>query len=469
MAAMSIFGKFAAALKEKDEDSRSMPFFCKYVILIIIIGVAARLIIGFFMTYVFDIYHWGVVIQNINSGNGLYELTGYFYTPPWGYLLGSEALFQDLLGITTIGTRPTEALLLEVIEGFYLGTVTTIPFNMAMKLMFIISDLIVGYLIFWLIRDITKDRRKAVVGFAFWFLCPFVITVGQITVQFDTISVLITLLAVIMLRKDRYIESGVLLCIAALLKLFPGFFIFIFIAYIIAKNRDAGAKGKAAMFLGAVAVTAFILFLPQLLDGTVASAFSFITSRVSEGTGTSTLASFGGYVALLAYIAAAVVAVILALRIKNDRNKEGLDALLFDSLQILTVVMFLHPPLPQYVLLLLPFLLFAMTSEPRYRTACYLLMIGTTLVTLVGWPMNLAALTFHTGMLDTGLWTDMVNGIMTPVFGHPITDYLGTIGYVTQYLGILYAGWVRFGEDIKRILRERADAKRAAQRPPASP
>jgi len=452
---MNLFSKFRYALKDKDWSSATVPFLCKAILLIIIIGVAARLIIGFFVTFVFDIYHWGVVIQNINSGNGLYEMTGYFYTPPWGYLLGLEAFLQDIFGIANIGERATDAFLLENIDGFFTSTITTIAFAMSIKLLFLVCDIVVGYLIFWIIRDLTKDKRKAILGFALWFLCPFVITVGSIIVQFDTISVMITLLAVIMLRKDRYIESGVLLCLATLLKLFPGFFIFLFIAHIISKNREDGtANKKLIMFFVSIVVTAFIIFLPQLLDGTLPSAFSFITSRVSEGVGTSTIASIGGYVAICAYVAAMIVSVLLALRIKDNRDKERSDAMLFDALLVTTAVLFLYPPLPQYVLLLLPFVIFAMMRDVRYKIPLILLMVGTTIVTVAGGPMNLAAIASFTDIIDMNSVMDMVRAVNSMFLGFTAIQIFGFAGYAIQYAGILCVLWIRFGERIKATVRK---------------
>ena len=461
---MNLFSKIRSAVKDKDWASVTMPFLCRTILLIIVIGVALRIILGFFVTFVFDVYHWGVVIQNINSGNGLYEMTGYFYTPPWGYILGLEAFLQDIFGLANIGERITDAFLLESIDGFFVATVTTIAFGMSIKLLFLLCDIVVGYLIFWIIRDLTKDKRKAILGFALWFLCPFVMTVGAIIVQFDTISVMITLLAVIMLRKERYIESGVLLCLATLLKLFPGFFVFLFIAHILSKHREDGtATKKLILFIVSIAVTAFIIFLPQLLDGTIASAFSFITSRVSEGVGSGVIESIGGYVAIFIYVIAAAVSILLALRIKNNTDKERSDAMLFDALLVTTAVLFLYPPLPQYVLLLLPFVIFAFMKDVRYKLPLILLMIGTTIITIAGGPMNLAALAAYTDLMDMGSVMGMVRAVNSMFLGSTFIQIFGLIGYAVQYAGILCVLWIRFGERIRKTLRKTTHKENTAQ------
>ena len=462
---MSIAGRFMPSLKGKEEDSVSVPFLCRTILLLIVIGVVARLVIGLFMTHIYDMYHWGVVIQNINSGNGLYELTGYFYTPPWGYLLGAEAFFQDIMGITVIGEHLTEAFVMENIAWYYTSTVTTPAFNVSLKLMMLLSDLVVGYLIFWIVRDLTKDKRKAILGFAIWFLCPFVIALGSVIGMFDTISVLMTLLAVVMLRKDRYIEAGVMLSLATLMKFFPGFFIFFFIAYIMAKNRkDGTANKKLVMFVAAVAVTAFIIFLPQLLDGTIADAFLFITSRLNEGVGPDNVGAIGGYAAILVYIAAIAVSIFFALRIKNNTDEKRSDALLFDALLVTTAVMFLYPPLPQYVLLLFPFVIFAMMHfDRRYRIPCVLLMIGTSIAALAGGPTDLVAVAAYTDLLNLDSVMGIIQGYTDPFMGSSPMMLIGLIGFAIQYIGILAVMWVRFGEAIKEFVRKRTHKEDAVR------
>jgi len=455
-------------MKKKDETEISLPFICRSILLILVIGVVIRLVLGFLMTHVYDIYHWGVVIQNINSGNGLYEITGYFYTPPWGYLLGLVAASQDLLGITLIGERLTETFPLEEIAWYYTSTITTPTFNLTMMIILLISDLVVGYLVFWIIRDLTKDRRKSIIGFALWFLCPFVILSGSVIGMFDTISVLMTLLAVIMVRKGRYMEAGVMLGLATLTKFFPGFFLFIFIAYILSKNRaDGSAVRKTVIFLAGIAVISFIILLPQLLDGTIAEAFLFITSRLREGTTPDSIGVVSGYAALLIYVAALIVSILFAMRISRNGDENRTDSLFLDALLITTVVMFLFPPLPQYVLLLLPFVLFAMTTDIRYRIPCILLFIGTSVASLAGGPTDLVAAAAYTNLIDLDSLIGIIQGYTAPMLGSSPLLLVGYVGYAIQYVGILCVLWVRFGEKIKRkILGRRSREERTPDNEP---
>ena len=51
---------------------RKYPFFTGLALLILILGLAARLVLAPLFTYPFDIEHWGVILQNTESGNGLF-------------------------------------------------------------------------------------------------------------------------------------------------------------------------------------------------------------------------------------------------------------------------------------------------------------------------------------------------------------------------------------------------------------
>ena len=449
------FAERINGLREKDGAA---PFICRTVLIVLLIGIVVRLAVGFLMTHVYDMQHWGVVMQNINSGNGLYEITGFFYTPVWGYLMGVAALFQDMIGVGLVGERVTELFMMEDIAWYYTATVTTPAFNMAMKLLFLISDLIVGYLLFWIIRDFTNDHRKAVMGFTLWFLCPFVIISGSVIGMFDTISVMMLLLSVIMLRKGRYAESGVMLCLATLLKFFPGFLVFVFLAYIISKHRREGSRKEVASFIISIAVTALIIFIPQLLDGTFADCFLFITSRLSSGTGAEALGVVSGYAALLIYILALTVSIYCAIRISRY-DGENLDMELMDTALIIVTVLFLFPPLPQYVLLLLPFLLFAMAFDKRYVTPCILLFIGTTISAIAGGPTDLVSIAVFTDLLPLEPLIGIIEGYTAPVFGGSPLILVGYLGSAIQYAGILFVLWVRFGNRIKAARAERKAAR----------
>ena len=47
------------------------------------------------LAYTFDTNYWAIVTRNIQMGEGLYGLRGYYYTPVWGYILGFVSMFDS--------------------------------------------------------------------------------------------------------------------------------------------------------------------------------------------------------------------------------------------------------------------------------------------------------------------------------------------------------------------------------------
>jgi hypothetical protein len=168
------------------------------------------------------------------------------------------------------------------------------------------------------------------------------------------------------------------------------------------------------------------------------------------------IGEIGGYAALGVYALTFIVSAIFAVRIFRNDAEDKLDRLLFDALLVTTAVMFLYPPLPQYVLLLLPFVLFAMISDRRYKTPLIILMIGMTIITLAGGPMNLVSVAAFSDLISLDWVMHAIEVCTAPFFGFESVSVIGFAGYILQYTAILLFLWVRFGEEIKeRIARGR--------------
>lgn len=200
---------------------------------LMLIGIAIRVLIGVVMNCNFDVAGWALASTNILSGEGLYGLDGYYYTPVWGYFLGFFSGFQDLfLSISSFGDFFPGASILVSNDVFGNAYVTNSAFNIALKCMLFAFDIIVAYLVYWLIDDVTEDRKKAETACAVWFLCPIVFLVSAVGGMFDVLMGVFLLLAIIMLRRDRIFMGGAFFALAVLLKMFPAFFLFPFVAYV---------------------------------------------------------------------------------------------------------------------------------------------------------------------------------------------------------------------------------------------
>ena len=263
-------------------------FLCWATIIVILVGIAIRLTIGTFLTCPDDVNSWAVVIANYEAGGGLYDIAGYNYAPPWGYILAFASTIWESLGMGFMGAQVVGALPAGLYADWLADDIVPgVGFSLCVKCIFILSDIVAGYLVYWIVMNVTNNRSKAILGFSLWFLCSFVITSGSVQGMFDTVSATVTLLCIAMVLRNHYFIAGMMLGTATLLKLFPGVLIFVLAAYVLARHREDGTSTRRLMEAASGAVVSvFILLLPQILAGDLSSAFAFLTER-SGNMGTS--------------------------------------------------------------------------------------------------------------------------------------------------------------------------------------
>lgn len=413
-------------------------FLVRNIILMVVIGLIARYVLGFLMTYNYDVHSWALIMENIESGNGLYGLAGYNYAPPWGYILGSISVVAGFVGVDVYGMIPTEALpLLDYTDWFFTSYITSIEFNMLVKTILFMFDLIAGYMIWWIVSDRTGDRRKAEIAFGLWFLCPFVIAVSSVGGMFDSLSASLTMMCIVFVIRDRNLLAGIVLGIAALMKLFPAFLIFILIAYIFTKetNKVVAVK-KTILSAAGVMTSAGVLLLPQIITGDLSSCFAFLTSRATDNIG-SGLGDIERYGTVTAYVVILIVSILLGIHFHKKEKKNPDSRILIYILLNLTVV-FLFPSTPQYMLLLAPFLIMQIVLvDEHFKIPYMVLAIGTTMFALACNAVNLMSLAEFSGIIsvDTVLWA--IEWFQTPFIGISGMRILYYGGAIIQYIGTL--------------------------------
>ncbi|MBQ4412352.1 MAG: DUF2029 domain-containing protein [Candidatus Methanomethylophilus sp.] len=399
---------------------RKYPFFTGLALLILILGLAARLVLAPLFTYPFDIEHWGVILQNTESGNGLFGLTGYFYTPVWGYILGFEDIILNLLPGITYGERFTDLLEIEGMAfPYYTATTTTPAFNMAMKLPLILVDVLVGYMIYRLVMSECGDGRKAAAAFGIWFLCPIVIYMSSVQAQFDCISALFTLLCVLLVKRNLFFLAGVMFTLAALIKFFPAFCILLLCVYVFRTSPERRSLRNLLLSVAGAAAAAVVIFLPQVLDGTLMNAFSFIFGRTSEYDLLLTLRTYP-FIALT--LVMMPVLAIFAWRMDDDRLKSDFIVLVLAMLSICTV----FSPGPQYWIVYIPLLAYYIACRDRNRAllACLITMAAITTVTAF-FNNSFSVLTTASEYLhlcDPQTVISWMHAFESPVFGIPLTQ-----------------------------------------------
>ncbi len=409
------------------------------IVVMVVIGVIINISM-MTLAFLYDTNYWAVVVKNIQMGEGLYGLRGYYYTPVWGYILGFVSMFDSFFfDIGEMGVRLMELLGYE--NGKYMdfsANVTSIGFMMSYKLVIMIFDIVLAYLVYWLVKDVTKDERKACLAFMLTFLCPTIFASYTVLGMPDVVSATMLMLAIVLLRRDHPAFAGACFAIAVLNKFFPALVLFPIMGYAFSRGADKreSITNVAKAFAGAL-LMAIIIMLPHMLDGNIMSAFSFLTDRAEVSSEAGILDHLISYSAVIVTLVSIVVSLILSMRLAKDRSGDDeINRFMWYSLVSLTV-MFIYPPNPQYLMSLFPFLVYCIVILPKG------LLRSWTLISVGGFMQSTSALA--TMLLPLAVFTgiisvDAVMAATEALCGNlPLTymEIFAMVGNAIQYVGIL--------------------------------
>lgn len=378
-------------MSEYGSLTRAKSFIAKHpVLLVIVLGLAIRAILIPFFTHSYDVYHWAITISNLRSGEGLYGLVGYYYTPVWGYILAGIGSLADLIGIADFGNLVPSLTFVNGSEWeYYRELVCTPAFVTLIKVIFTVFDLITGYLIYVLVKDHTNDKKKATMAFGLWFLCPIVIYTSAVHVMFDTIAVMALVLTLLLIFRRRYVLAGAVFAISVFIKFFPFYLIFIFLALILRQERTTGYRNKAVLMavFGFLAMVVAI-YIPQIVDGTIMDTFDFVFLRIDDidvgnvDSDTWTKITSIGYalVLLLQAVTFSVLAILAWKIYKSPEEGSEFTSKFMLFLMLSSAVIFLWTPTPTYLMIILPFLAYvAVTREDKYIVPYVLISVSAFL------------------------------------------------------------------------------------------
>ena len=424
-------------------DARSI------IVISLVVGLAIRLAV-MPLTYEYDMYHWAVVVQNINSGNGLYELNGYFYTPVWGYILGSiDAFWNTFLSIDVFGQQFPGFLDVEALENMnHVATVTSPEFNYGIKLPLVVFDIAVGVLVYHCIKELTNDSRKSAFGFAIWFLCPIAIYMSSIQGMFDNISGFLTLLCIMLVLKRHYGFGGFVLCMGILLKLYPAFVLPVIVALLYSRAGGANrgfVRDLAELFAGG-ALAFIIVMLPTIMDGTFGYAFTFITDRSDGFSGAS------GMFWLLG-IAIAAATMLYFTYVMAAKGREDTDRVFLRCALLALTGGIMANLGPQYPLVLLPLMCVYIAAIDRSYIVCWALIgFGCMLQALV--LNNYSLLMSVTGFWNCFPFDSIVSGLESTeayIFGtNSFRSIMNSVFSFVAIAGLLLAILFDLEEGLKR-------------------
>lgn len=407
--------------------------------LILLAGLAIRIILAPLLSYPFDITYWGIIIENAQSGNGLYDLSGFFYTPVWGYILNAEAYILNCLGtLDLFGIRFEDLLGLEITgHPYYSATITTPEFNVAIKLPLIAVDAVVGYLIYRMVLEDTGNYKKAGSAFAIWFLCPITIYMSGVQAQFDCISAMLALAAVILVRKEHWFIGGFAFAVAALTKFFPAFLIFIFVEYLLKKNGGMHRSSIKPLLLsvtGAI-IACLLIYLPTLLDGTLVYSLSFIFSRASESMSLSNALLFYGR---LMFCLAIILLAAYTYWKKPIENSEK-DFLRYCLITLSAAGMMNTGP--QYCIVFLPLLAYYTFAYDRRMLPWFLIIVITaTLSGIINNGFSLLAMASeYYGWIDPETVVDLTSWHDGILLGHRYQTWMICIDESIMIIAMIFS------------------------------
>ncbi len=434
------------------------------LITILLLAAVVRVVLMPLLVYDFDIYHWALIMENIQNGDGLYDVAGYYYTPVWGYILGFMTGLLDLFGgVADFGARYTEFLPVEDLNiRFHIATLTSLEFNIMMKAMLVVCDFLVAALVYRFMVEMTSDTRKATVAVAVWLFCLPVIYMSAIQAQFDTISALFMLLTVYLLYKDHAFVAGMMFSCTVLLKFFPGFTILVLLAYVWLRHRDDGlAVRKIVGAAVGAAIMFFVIYAPQIIDGNFLDSLSFVFGRVET---TDALVS---YVRIAVMLFGTLVSGYAMVKMKGDLDRR----FILCCMVALTFVV-LPSTSPQYPIVLVPLLAMVIADGGREYFRPYVIMA-------VGAVANALAINNFSLLLSVSEFSSLVSpdwvvsamqgmeSIM--IFGLTSVAFLTCIGGTVEAVGTAFILLIFFKEPIVsrfprtgRLVRwvEGADAQR---------
>lgn len=472
----------------------------------------------------FDSAYWATVVRNIRSGFGLYAVDGYFYTPVWGYMLGAtDAIASIMINVGNYLTVVPQAIGIRF-DPFCFTSESTAPiFNIVNRSILIAGNFILAYLVHTTVIELGYSNDAAFKAMALTLFCPILIVGSCIIGMPDVYSAVFILGTILMMLRKQFFFAGVFFAISVLTKFFPVFLIFIVLAYIMAVYRDdirTCAKQIALSVSGAL-VTTIVIYIPIIMEGMFWESFRFISDRSTSVEGFITSHLFMMVGAIVA--AVAIIGLLIHARRKNGvhyfncRNlvllgvlfavailgltcaMKGIDGVLSSSrvaFYVFSVIMgfvmgialyrnrdgdfnkrfimmcflmmtvcMLYPPTPQYLVIIVPFMVMVIGMGNRMCRKGYVLISIAVIVFVMicNGPL----------LLSLAEWTDLIS-VDTVMAVHNLFNvsiggitlrhllYLG-VG-IFQYIGILVLLWYGqvenntegFSDVVKEIDNDRA-------------
>lgn len=407
---------------------------------VLLVGILARALIGS-LAIVYDADYWVTVIRNIESGNGLYGLEGYYYTPVWGYILGGIAAFQDVfMDIGESAVRVAEALFVEGSGPYFSATIPSLAAIYSIKLPLFVCDLVTALVVMKLVQESTGDVRKSLFAFALVFLSPVLLMSTGVISMPDTVAAMFAVLTIYCLRNGCPLVGGMTFALAVLVKFFPVFMIFVFVGYLVSRNRIEGCSPvpDIAKAVAGAGVMTLLIFLPQIIGGNLDQCFQFLGDRTGFTAEDGIFDTIAGIGRLVAYGAVMLLSALVGYRMARYDLDDPFREMMRYCL-LIAVLVLVYPPTTQYIVILVPFLAYWIAAaDRRYIIGWKVLAVGAVVYSTASLGLSLLPLAVWGGFPDVGSALHLFDFWCTPVIaGIAPNNIQFVIGGIMQCAAIL--------------------------------
>lgn len=249
--------------------------------LILAVGIAVRLLLMPISAHPFDMYVWYNDSESILTNGPLY-LQGF---PPLWYhylMVPVSYLYSGLSVLLPTATIPMSTLpsALDFYPSYNITVVPGLLFNFIVKIPFLISDVLVAFLLYKLVGEYTGKKSLAQSAALLWFVNPFVIWISASWGMWDTLPALFSLAAMYLIIKRRFALSAVSLSLGIAAKLYPAVFLVPLIFYLYKTSNPSLRLRNLGVFVGVFVGSSLLLFLPYL-----GTASNFIADFFLLGSG----------------------------------------------------------------------------------------------------------------------------------------------------------------------------------------
>lgn len=231
---------------------------------LLVVGLAIRLAMAPFLAHPRDVFAWFAAGQGVISGTD--RLTTFLVPYDYSFFLfvfPAILAYKFLSPLVPTFTFSTSTLPPGVNLGPRFDFVTVVPgllFDLLVKIPLIVSDTLIAFILFKIVKERFGNERSANLAAAIWFLNPLTIWVSSGWGMFDTLPALFTVVALYFVLEERFELAGIAIVIASVAKYYA---ISLAIPVVLIAWKTTGRR-RAASVVTLMAILLGVLLVPSI-------------------------------------------------------------------------------------------------------------------------------------------------------------------------------------------------------------